>query len=93
MKTMIIRIIETPPGQAPESIREQWIGLELPIQEEKDDGRGLRDGTANSGGYKVLASDAISALREAGKEEAANYWEGLLGATILVFRTDCCEEV
>ena len=28
-----IRIIATPPGQAPEWVREKWVGLELPLAE------------------------------------------------------------
>ena len=32
-----IRIIATPPGQAPEPIREQWVGLELPVVEDREE--------------------------------------------------------
>src|SRR6185295_20370198 len=31
MDAMRIRIISTPPGEAPEHIRQAWIGLELPL--------------------------------------------------------------
>lgn len=93
MKT--IKIIKTPPGQAPEHIRDQWVGVEILTQNEKDDGTGLRDGVENIGGYKVSPTDAINALKKAGKKEAADYWwkEHNLGAISLIFRSDCCEEV
>ncbi|HEY7315037.1 MAG TPA: hypothetical protein VH643_37170 [Gemmataceae bacterium] len=28
---MFVRIIATPPGEAPEEIRQAWLGLELPL--------------------------------------------------------------
>ena len=28
---MKIRIISTPPGEAPEKVRQAWIGLEIPV--------------------------------------------------------------
>ena len=34
-----IRIIATPPGEAPEHIREAWIGTEIPLFSQRDDGR------------------------------------------------------
>ncbi len=36
-----IRIVTTPPGEAPQSIREAWIGLELPLAKSRDQGRKL----------------------------------------------------
>ena len=28
---MFVRIIATPPGEAPEEVRRAWVGLELPL--------------------------------------------------------------
>jgi len=43
-----IRIIATPPGEAPEHIREAWIGTVIPLLSRRDDGR------MKSGGLGVL---------------------------------------
>ncbi len=36
-----IRIVTTPPGEAPQSVREAWIGLELPLAKSRDQGKKL----------------------------------------------------
>lgn len=89
-----VKITEIPPGFAPEHIREQWLGIELQTQNEKDDGSGLRTGMENAGGYKVKPEDALTALKDAGKDEAYDFWKPrLAGTSNLVFKTECCEEV
>ena len=71
-----IRIIQTPPGIiAPEKIRKQWVGVELPVAAPKDSDEEHWVGTENTGGYLVNTKDAIKALRQAGKTEAADFWE------------------
>jgi hypothetical protein len=71
-----IRIISTPPGSAaPEKIRKQWVGIELPVVPAKEQDNTGWVGNANEGGYVVYTADAIKALREAGKDEAADFWE------------------
>jgi hypothetical protein len=37
----VIRIVTTPPGEAPQSVREAWIGLELPLAKSRDQGKKL----------------------------------------------------
>lgn len=37
----LIRIVTTPPGEAPQSIREAWIGLELPLVRSREQGKKL----------------------------------------------------
>src|SRR5512143_3776719 len=32
---MRIRIVSRPPGEAPEEVREAWIGLELPVEDRR----------------------------------------------------------
>jgi hypothetical protein len=91
--SMNIRIVKVPPGFAPLHIREQWIGVQMPFKNEMDDGGGaVRIGIENAGGYQVLATSAIQALKDAGKDEAVDFWSPVLTGT-LVFRADCCEVV
>jgi len=89
-----IRIAATPPSFAPDHIREQWVGLEMPIKDGMDDDSGLRTGVENAGGYKVHPGDAIIALREAKKIVAYDFWKPrLVGASNLIFKKECCEEI
>ena len=75
----LIRIISTPPGEADRSIREAWVGLELPLAKTKDQGKELaamgvlswqRDRTI---GYAVDGQVALERLA-AGSPEAAAWW-------------------
>ncbi len=76
-----IKIIDTPPGFAPEEIRKQWIGVIIPLSENPipEDKVVIRIGNQNRGGYKVRGSEAVSALKEAGKHEAAEFWQPYSG--------------
>lgn len=93
--SMKIRIEAIPPGFAPEKIRKQWVGIEIPLS---DDGVILKDGrwtgTENENGYVVFTADAVRALREAGRLDAAEYWEGIsfLGS-VLRFKRELCSFV
>lgn len=95
---MYIRIIKTPPGRAPERIRQMWIGIVLPSQgREADPTSGeFRIGDENRGGYVVTGRDALRELREY-NHEAFVWWFGTfphLGLDgKLVFATDVCEEI
>ena len=88
-----IRITSVPPGFAPEDIRKQWLGVEIPLTGFDNNPEGLRMGIENMGGYKVNTQDAIDALRTAGKEDAANFWENFNLGSTLVFKQECCEIV
>ena len=75
-----VKIIAVPPGQAPEWVRQRWIGAEIPLygSPEGYDGElsGVMDGTPsseNAGGYDVLVEDALTALEQL-SQEAANWW-------------------
>ena len=94
-----IRIIDTPPGQAPEWVRKEWVGVELPVEEkapgpEEGIQYGIRGGKPeNLGGYFVLTPDAISLLRKK-SPEAARWWEinvDLDSVTRFVFKREVCE--
>ncbi len=98
-----IRIIDTPPGQAPEWVRKQWVGLELTVADEPQDDEprvqyGARGGASqNLGGYKIDAEVALGALAEKSLL-AARWWEdhaptAFLPSSMLVFRRDVCEVI
>lgn len=93
---MKIRIISTPPGSvAPEEIRKQWVGIEIPVLTENTQEGSLWTGQENAGGYIVNITDAISALRAAGKDRAADFWEEIqfsIGDN-LRFKKEHCEVV
>ncbi|MCA9352734.1 hypothetical protein KC901_00960 [Patescibacteria group bacterium] len=85
---MKIRIVETPPGPAPEEIRKEWKDIEMVA--EIDTGGGIRTSNASDGGYKVTTQEAIQALKNAGKNEAANFWASIPLAESLIFHKDVC---
>lgn len=94
-----IRIVNTPPGQAPEWVRKEWVGLELPVEEdspgsEKSTQIGARGGKPeNLGGYPIRTSDAINSLREK-SQQAAEWWETNLPLEVVptfVFKKEACE--
>lgn len=75
----LIRIISVPPGEAARSIREAWVGLELPLAKTKDQGQELaamevlswkQDCTV---GYAVEGRAALKRLA-AHSPEAASWW-------------------
>ena len=93
-----IRIIDIPPGQAPEWVRREWVGLELPIDEsapapEKRRQIGVEGGKAeNLGGYPINTLVAIKSLRER-SPQAAEWWETNIPLELiprLAFKREVC---
>jgi hypothetical protein len=89
---MRIRITKTPPGFADEHIRDAWVGVEMPAEPDKGDLQGW-SGNENVGGYNVSGVDAVEALLDAGKTEAAQFWSNPVPPPSLRFGTDYCEVV
>ena len=87
-----IKIISTPPGFAPEEIREQWLNVEIPLaQNPIPEGKEVaRIGNDNAGGYQVKGSDAVQALRDAGKDQAADFWQAYASGNFK-FKKEVCE--
>lgn len=89
-----IRIIAVPPGEAPESVRKEWVGLVIPLPPQETEGfqMGVLGGAAkNVGGYQVLTHDAFDLLYA--KSPEAYYWfaEHAFFGNLLVFAQEVCE--
>jgi hypothetical protein len=104
-RTLQVRIIATPPGEAPEAVRRAWIGLQLPLAPgESNTPRVLPLAGVLSGqegepvvGYVVEGKAAVAAL-EFHDSAAARWWrENVPGATYrgyrLGFPAEVCELV
>ena len=76
-----IRIIDIPPGEAPLEVREQWVGLELPLVGGDPYAMQLKTCGVLTGasepeetvGYAVSIEDAVRVL-EKKSPEAAAWW-------------------
>jgi hypothetical protein len=99
-----IRIASVPPGEAPQSIREAWIGLELLVSagQAKHRRQGVFGVLSNRkagscDGYSVNGVEAVKLLA-AKDRQAAEWWRHnaphvLRGGYQLVFPAEVCEEV
>lgn len=86
-----IRIIAVPSGSEPLHIREQWVGMTLPVATKKEYEPWAQDCDVDE--YLVSRTEATNALDEAGKEEAASFWIDEPGKMFLAFKKACCELV
>ena len=99
-----IRIIAVPPGEAPEWVREAWVGIELPLAEKQPEHydeeyvqMGVLSGDPeNVDGFAVKGVDAIQLL-EVYNSDAASWWREntpwVLFVGDLIFKKDSCELV
>ena len=86
-----IRIIGIPPGFAPKEIREQWVGIEIPLTNPIPKGKeSFCVGNSNKDGYQVKGTDAVEALINAKKTEAVNFWRPYSTGNF-VFKKEICE--
>jgi hypothetical protein len=74
-------IKQTPVSGAPDHIKEQWVGIALPVRKENIARLTTRyldlltgEFQENEGPVPVPGLEAVHALEEAGKAEAAQYW-------------------
>jgi hypothetical protein len=76
-----IRITSVPPGNAPEEVREKWVGLTLPVVCRNEE---------RPKGWAVEWNDAMEMLRK--KSFGAWLWwrQNVIPMT-LIFTDDCCE--
>ena len=79
---------QVPFGDAPEHIKEQWVGIPLPLRQMRPSeapdvhiGHGLRsmaDVHIINDGMAVYTFDAVKALTLFGRDEAAEFWGRML---------------
>jgi hypothetical protein len=103
-KVLAIRIVGTPPGEAPEAIRGAWVGLELPLAPGETGLRPLQQFEVVSlqaagveRGYLVDGRRAVELLA-AHNPKAAAWWqdncaEALAARGNMVFPPEVCEKV
>jgi hypothetical protein len=88
-----ITIIATPPGEAPEEIRKQWIGMVLPASDPVDVIQPFQvpsgEPTASVRVYAVPTKVALLFLISQGKEEAAKWWHDELPGDFVVAGALC----
>ena len=97
MERRWINIIDVPPGEAPEWVREEWVGLRLPISDDQETEGLVQIGvlggeSQDRGGYRIDTTEAITALRGV-SPGAAEWWETnvpLGFIKCLSFRKDVC---
>jgi hypothetical protein len=95
-----IEIVSTPSGEAPEWVREAWVGLQF--RAEKSDPREDRikkqyGKMNNAGGWKIKKTKAIRALSKKNKE-AAQWFKNkdnvpLWRMSFFIFGTQFCEVI
>ncbi len=99
-----LRILSTPPGEAPEEIRSAWVGVELPLRRDETEpkqhqslGVISQQGAETTRGYAVDGRAAVAAL-EVQSPEAAAWWREQAPHVVargyrLFFPLDVCERV
>lgn len=87
-----IRVIKTPSGEAPEEIREQWVGLILPGYFCNECGSEVEIITKQrrvpSDHYHIPIEEAITALMAGKRNEAAEWFKWYVQSPFLIFRRD-----
>ena len=97
MERRCIDIIDVPPGEAPEWVRKEWVGLRLPISNDQETKGLVQIGvlggeSQHRGGYRIDTAEAITALRGV-SPEAAGWWETNVALDFikcLTFKKDVC---
>lgn len=97
---MEIKIVKKPYGVLPDFMLENWIGIQVPLATEEElEAFGILPMAKEEPSYYFVRLDkAIEALRAAGKNGAANYYqknlmEQFIGGKYLKFLATKCELV
>ena len=96
-----VQVVGRPSGEAPEWVRDAWIGCVLPLSEVLEMAllptvgvlSGKRVHSENDGGYRIDSDAAVQILREE-HPEAAQWWvnQGFgFPGRVLVFGKQFCE--
>jgi len=96
-----IRIVACPPGQAPEDVREAWVGLEIPLSTKQPPAGAVFRGAVDKApikdieGYAVSRDVAVRMLRKK-NPKAAKWWRKnarWLIKNLLIFPKNVCQLV
>ncbi|QQR78050.1 MAG: hypothetical protein IPJ68_03075 [Candidatus Moraniibacteriota bacterium] len=92
-----ILIISTPNGPATPAFRQPLVGCIIEIDEDAirsalNETSGGRCITTDQTGYLVMVSAIVAALRKAGSDAAATYWNGL-PAGVFRFNRQFCQPI
>lgn len=68
-----IQILKTPPGTAPDWVREEWVGLTLPTYDITNTNVEVTGEVVNRLGYCVSKSEALEVLGQS-SPEAVEWW-------------------
>lgn len=93
---MIIRIVSTPPGLEEESIRKDWVGVELSVVSDEEAAEAIEDMPTDSpsvGGYMVSGYEAIAALQTMERFTAADFYSQPVPPEYMRFAKACCEVI
>ncbi|MFA6473778.1 MAG: hypothetical protein WCV85_02800 [Patescibacteria group bacterium] len=91
-----ILIVTPPPGEAPDWVREAWVGLELPFEYASPGGYvgGVLTGKrVNRSGFQVNTKEALNILRQS-NQKACAWWENnapLVHMGAFVFDSSVCQ--
>lgn len=90
-----IMIVGAPPGFAPPHIREEWVGLTIPLASAEEiktnPPSDFGIGSGNTGGYIVTKHAAIKALELARRYKAAEFWKSISIGYYIEFHRGFCE--
>ena len=92
MPQRFIRVTSRPAGEAPDAIRDNWIGLVLPVLHEAIGSPADLTEAPRVGrpGYEVRWSDAMRILG-AKHPEARDWWkQNVQAPTTVIFEESCC---
>ncbi|HVS37393.1 MAG TPA: hypothetical protein VMS17_17660 [Gemmataceae bacterium] len=101
-KIVYVRVVDTPPGEAPERIRRAWVGVKLPSRRwaakagiHRTEGVLSQQVRASGKGYAVNGRAAVQALASHSPEAAA-WWRANAPHVVawgyrLWFPSDVCE--
>lgn len=97
-----LKIVSIPPGSAPQRIREQMVGIIIPLPSEDDlanhvpsraEMHPLTTRLGNLGGFPVVRTEAVEALKKSYKNEAARFWAAFDTCVFLYLPVDTVEIV
>jgi hypothetical protein len=99
-EAVLVRVVSMPAGEAPEWVRQAWVGLVLPAWENTAmRGRGVLTGNRSfAPAYQVSTAVALNLLELGNQTAAAEWWRANVPdandpSERFLFDTSCCQRV